>query len=339
MNRLTMAVLAASLLVPSALITAARAESAAAPDNQPATIKEWLVPWPDSRPRDPYRAPDGSVWLVGQGDDYAARFNPDDESFQRFDLPPGTGPHNIIVAADGAPWYAGNRNAHIGRLNPETGEITRFPTPEDQLKDPHTLIFADSGMLWFTSQWANHIGRLNPQNGAVEAVAVPTQKARPYGIVLDSDGQPWIALLGTNKLATVDPATMSLTEIELPRADARPRRLAVTSDDMIWYVDYQQGYLGCYDPDSGDFREWRAPGKDRSGPYAMAADNQGRLWFFETWQQPNRLVGFDPRTESFFSLSDVPSGGGTVRHMVFDPRDNALWFGTDTNYLGKALLP
>ena len=30
------------------------------------TISEWTVPWPDSRPRDPDVAPDGTIWLVGQ---------------------------------------------------------------------------------------------------------------------------------------------------------------------------------------------------------------------------------------------------------------------------------
>ncbi|MDH3297941.1 MAG: hypothetical protein OEM96_06670, partial [Gemmatimonadota bacterium] len=29
-------------------------------------VEEWTVPWPDSRPRDPYAAPDGRVWFVGQ---------------------------------------------------------------------------------------------------------------------------------------------------------------------------------------------------------------------------------------------------------------------------------
>jgi len=28
-----------------------------------------------------------------------------------------------------------------------------------------------------------------------------------------------------------------------------------------------------------------------------------------------------------------------VRHMVFDDKRNAIWFGTDTNNLGRASLP
>ena len=152
------------------------------------------------------------------------------------------------------------------------------------------------------------------------------------------EGQSWIALLGTNKLATVDPETMELTEIDLLRLDARPRRVGRTSDGQIWYVDYAQGYLGSYNPLTKKIREWKTPSAD-AGPYAMAVDSKDRIWFVETIPQPNRFVGFDPATESFFSQTDIPSGGGSVRHMVFDPQTDAIWFGTDTQTIGRARLP
>ena len=154
----------------------------------------------------------------------------------------------------------------------------------------------------------------------------------------DPEGRPWIALLGTNKLATVDPETMALTEIDLPRPDARPRRVGRTSDVQIWYVDYAQGYLGNYNPDTKKIQEWKTPSKG-AGPYAMGVDNKDRTWFVETIPQPNRFVGFDPATESFFSQTNIPSGCGSVRHMVFDPQTDAIWFGTDTQNVARARLP
>ena len=50
------------------------------------------------------------------------------------------------------------------------------------------------------------------------------------------------------------------------------------------------------------------------------------------------LVGFDPATGEFFSQTDIPSGGGTVRHMVYYEPAGELWFGTDTNYIGRAAI-
>jgi virginiamycin B lyase len=126
--------------------------------------------------------------------------------------------------------------------------------------------------------------------------------------------------------------------VSLPREDARPRRLAITSDDRVWYVDYAQGYLGVYDPATGEIEEWESPNQP-SGPYAMAVDSKDRIWYFETRSDPNMLVGFDTASEEFIGSTPVPSGGGSVRHMVYDPDTNSLWFGTDTNNLGQAMLP
>jgi len=145
--------------------------------------------------------------------------------------------------------------------------------------------------------------------------------------------------LGANQLATLDPDTLEIREVTLARDDARPRRIGITSDGNIWYVDYAEGYLGRHTPKTGEIREWRAPSGDKSGPYGMAVDDRDRLWFVETWVSPNQLVGFDPATEKFFAATPIPSGGGSVRHMYFDPASRQIWFGTDTNNLGRFEVP
>ena len=314
-------------------------EPAAGP--QPVAIEEWQVPWEDSRPRDPYVAPDGAVWFVGQRGDYLARLDPGSGELTKHDLEPGTGPHNLIVDAGGRVWYAGNRAAHVGRFDPGSGEITKIPMPEPEAggRDPHTLVEDGRGHLWFTVQGGNSVGRLATESGEVRLIAVPTERARPYGIVVSPAGRPWFTEFGANKLATVDPESLALREVELPRDDARPRRLALTSDGAVWYVDYATGYLGRLDPESGEIEEWPVPGGREARPYAMAADDRDRLWFVESGGEPNRLVGFDPKSEEFFAAGEVPSGGGTVRHMVFHEPTRTLWFGTDTNTIARAKVP
>jgi virginiamycin B lyase len=106
----------------------------------------------------------------------------------------------------------------------------------------------------------------------------------------------------------------------------------------VWYGDYAQGYLGRYEPKSGRITEWKIPSGGDSRPYALAGDDKGRIWFVETGLMPNRFVGFDPVTQKFTKPVEVPSGGRTVRHMVFDQAEKAMWFGTDTNTIGKAVV-
>ena len=323
----------------------------------PVDITEWRVPYrmdddgnlsneypltarERTRPRDPYVHPDGRVFFCGQAGNYIASLDPRTGEFRRYELGSGTHPHNLIIDDGGMVWYAGNRDRHIGKLNPETGEITKFLMPDPGVRDPHTLVWDGSGDIWFTAQISNYVGKLTVSTGDVHIIRVPTERARPYGIVMDTAGrQPWIALFGTNKIATVDPTTMELEEFTLPRAETRPRRLTITSDGAVWYVDYAGGMLGRFDPVSGRVREWAMPGGSNARPYAMVRDGEDRLWFFEGPRDgPVRLVGFDPRTEEFFSVTSLESGRGTVRHAYFHEPTREIWFGTDANTVGRARI-
>ncbi len=332
MNRLLLVI--APLIVASAPASLAAEGSVA-----PVAIQEWTVPWPGTRPRDPYLDPQGRVWFVGQEGHYLGRLDPATGRCDKFDLEAGTGPHNLIVDAEGLVWFAANRNGYIGRFDPAAGEIRRYPMPDPEARDPHTLAFGRAGAIWFTAQFSGIVGRLETESGAVRLVRLPAPGARPYGIVVDAGGRPYFNEFGANKIGTLDPETLELREYTLPREGTRSRRIALGGDGAVWYVDYALGFLGRLDPATGAAEEWAVPGGQQALPYAMAGDDRGRLWFVETGPQPNRLVGFDPQTEAFFASAEVPSGGGTVRHMIFDPRSRQLWFGTDHDTIGRAALP
>ncbi len=315
------------------------------------SLEEWLVPYEDSRPRDPMVAPDGRVWFCGQAGAYIAVLDPETGEFTQYDTD-GVRPHNLIIDPEGMVWYAGNaaptaeEAMHIGKLDPATGEIEKFWMPQEAARDPHTLIFDSQGDIWFTVQGGNYIGKLFVETGDIRLVeSIPgaegrrgANSSRPYGIVMDSQDRPWVALFNTNHLATVDPETFELETFELPE-NALPRRIAITSDDILWYGDWTRGTLGRLDPETGAVTEFDLPGGEGSRPYAMLADDSDRLWVFETGPKPNNLVGFDPRTEQIFSQTQPESGGGTVRHMYFDPNTNTIWFGADTNTVGQITLP
>jgi virginiamycin B lyase len=271
--------------------------------------------------------------------------DPETGDFRKYDLEDGVGPHNLVVAPDGTVWYAGNLAFHIGRLDPATGDIHKIMMPDSAARDPHTLVFDVDGNIWFTVQGGNFVGHLDTGTEEVRLVRMPLAEmsggptsSRPYGIKLDAQGRPWVVLFNTNAIVTIDPQTLEVGTFQLPEG-ARPRRLEIDRDQRIWYVDFARGKLASLDPASGSVMEYPTPGGDRSRPYGMAMDGEGRIWFVESGMNPNRFVGFDPGSEAFFSRTEIPSGGGTVRHMYFDATRNAVWFGTDTNTIGRATLP
>ena len=145
-------------------------------------------------------------------------------------------------------------------------------------------------------------------------------------------------MFGTNRLASVDPDSLRLWQVELPDPRSRPRRLEVDAADNVWYGDYSRGKLGRYNPRNGEIDEWELPGGPGARPYGMALDGRGNIWLAEAGS-PNRLVAFDPRREAFIHVIRVPNARGSIRHMHFDARSNAIWFGEDSNYIGRLQLP
>ena len=110
----TTPLLALLALLPASLL----AQAAATPASTQPEAKEWQVPWGAStRPRDPYADSQGRVWFVGQEGNYVAWLDSKTGEFRRYEIDPGTNPHNLVVAK-GAVWFTGNRNGRLVRLEP-----------------------------------------------------------------------------------------------------------------------------------------------------------------------------------------------------------------------------
>ena len=328
---------------------------AAASANETVQIDEWEVPFrmnqkgaiidspptaqqQETRPRDPWIDSQGRAWFVGQMGNYIAVLDPRSGDFKRYEVSEGAHPHSLALDADDNVWYSGNLDSHIGKLDPATGKIQKFPTGDLGVRDPHTMVWDENGDMWFTAQHSAYIGKLTVATGEIEVIKIRDRGARVYGIKLDSDYTPWVCLFGTNKIVKVDPETMEIAEFLLPEG-ARPRRIALTSDDAIWYTDYAQGQLGRLDPTTGKVRAWNSPGGKIAIPYGLEVDDQDRLWFVESPLAKSNLVGFDSKTEEFFSVTPFESGGRAVRHMHFHEPTNSIWMGTDANTIARAHLP
>ncbi len=337
--------LAASIAAASVTVTAGIAATPAPiPAPHPA-VRQWPLPWRSSHPRAPFVGPDGRVWFAAQRGDYLGSFDPATEDFQRLDLAPGTAPEDLVMTPEGRLFFTGSPRARIGLvesaglLESAGTTVQQIDLPGSDARDPGGLTLDRNGHLYFTASDAGLLGRMALDSHDVVLVQVPTDRARPYGLVMDAAGTVWSPELGANKLAKLNPDTLSVSEVVLPRDSSRPRRLAATSDGRIWYVDHATGMLGFLHPASGLFKEYPLPGGSTSRPFGLAADRHDMLWVVESGSSSaDRLLAFDPVSESFTEAVDLPSGGGTVRHLCYDPTADALWFVTDDNTLGRASL-
>jgi virginiamycin B lyase len=287
-----------------------------------ATIKEWPVATPGSRPHDPLAAHDGALWYSGQLANVLGRLDPATGAIKEYHLNPQTGPHGLKEDNDGNIWFTGNFAGLIGKLDPKTGAVTAYKMPDPAAKDPHTLVFDHDGIIWFTVQVGNKVGRLDPKTGEIKLVTPPTPGARPYGIVVNSKNVVYFVEFGAPKIATIDSKTMAIREFALPDPAARPRRLAIGEGDVIWYSDFARGFLGRLDPATGQVTEWPSPSGPQSQPYGMVF-TKGAVWYNESRAKPNTIVRFDPATEKFQSWA-IPGGGDIVRNMDINRDGNPV---------------
>ena len=301
-------------------------------------IKEWQVPWPNTRPRDPAVDSNGIVWFCGQVGNYIANLDPATGKFKRFELSDNTHPHNLIIDSQNRIWYAGNRNNHIGLLDSKTGSIEKITMPSDMPIDPHTLVFNSNQDIWFTAQWGNKVGFLDTKTKQVKLIDVGINRARPYGIKVDHDDVPWVVLFGTNKIARVNVASFTLEIIELLGQQERPRRLEISQNNDILYVDYKLGYLGKFKPNTQMFERWLLPEGSEAKLYGSAIDDNDRMWLALTGTSPNKIRVFDNNSKGFIASANITSGGGAIRYMIYDQATDSIWFGTDENTIGQAKL-
>jgi virginiamycin B lyase len=285
------------------------------------TMRTWDVPVAGALPHDPAVDPKGNVWFTLQGAGQLARFNPDTQEWKLFKVPtPESGPHGLVSDARGNIWFTENYAGKIGRLDAKTGLIAEYAAPT--AKDPHTPVFGPDGALWFTAQDSNLIGRMDMTTGKISEFSVPTQNAHPYGIVSADDGALWFCELTGRKLGRVDPKTSVITEFAPPNSDIHPRRL-VAVRGAIYFTDFGGGRLGRLTLADKKFQLWGSPSGDDSGPYGIAVDSTGKIWYEESAGKANKLVRVDPTTLKF-TVYPMPAKNSSVRNITRDARGR-LW--------------
>ena len=254
---------------------------------------------------------------------------PIEVAIREWKVTPGTRPHDPAVAPDGAVWYTGQASSRLGRLDPGTGEVRNYPLRPDNTKlpygvGPHGLIADKDGYIWYAGQLDGHLGKLDPKTGMVTKYKIPNPSAGgPHTPIFDKNGTLWFTMQQGNMVGRLTPGTGEIKLVTMPIANSEPYGLVLNSKGVPFFTQLMGNRIGRLDPATGRTKEWMSPSGARSQPYAITAS--GRIvWYVEGNANPNMLVRFDPATEKFQTWPILPSGGGTVRHVVVGP-DGSLW--------------
>jgi len=300
-----------------------------------ATIRGWDVPTKGAKPYATAVSPDGSIWFTEEVADKIGHLNPKTGEFKEYPLTSekNVGPHGLVVDQNGVIWFAASSGGFIGKLEPNTGKLAVFRMPDPKATDPESLAFDSKGILWFTVQTANMIGRLDPDSGAIKLKQVPSQNAKPTGILVLKRGIPIFAEPGAGKIGSIVPDSFAVNEFRLPPG-TRTRRLAVARDEnTLYFTDYAGGNLGKLDISLGALIMFPTPGGPDSSPYGLTIAPDGTVWYCETGTQPKNIIRFNPGP-SAFSRAPIPFATGAVQSMAAAPDGLVYFASSDVDKVG-----
>ncbi|MCY1273174.1 Virginiamycin B lyase [compost metagenome] len=277
-------------------------------------------------------------------------------SVQYFDVPRGSGPHDVAPTTDGKVWYTAQRAGSLGRLDPQTGRSETVPLGPGSA--PHGVISGPDGDAWITDGGLNAIVRVDAERLGIEVFPLPRDAAGANlnTAVFDDDGLLWFT--GQSGFyGRLDPTSRDIKVWPAPRGRG-PYGIAVTPDGEVWYASLAGDHIAHVDSTTGAATPIDPPAAG-SGPRRLWSDSVGRLWIsqwsdghlgrydpaskeWKTWKLPgdhpqpyalyvdamdrvwlsdfasNAILGFDPESERFTRhASDRP--GANVRQLLGRP--------------------
>ena len=154
---------------------------------------------------------------------------------------------------------------------------------------------------------------------------LPGPSRMPWSAFPDKNGNYWMPYYGNaNKIGRLDPKTAEVQEYPVPnRGTAGIHSAVPAADGSVWLTEQGSNKIGRWDPVTGAITEYQdayIPGKEGTlaggSKHTLRIDAQGRIW-----ATGGPLTVFDPKTQKFTQIKEVPSAYG----LVLD-KDGNCWF-------------
>lgn len=182
---------------------------------------------------------------------------------------------------------------------------------------PHQIAvqLVRGGGVFFAAANLGAIGRIDVESGEVTYVALPSG-AKPRGIVLSRDSRIYAIDGASDSIVSHDLKTGENRRFAMPSGfnHLELQMGAFDGHGRLWFTGYA-GWYGRLDPVSGKVKVFQAPGG--RGPYAMAADRDGTIWYAS--YAGNYLARVDDKTGKSETFP-LPAEADGPKGIVVDAR-------------------
>ena len=247
---------------------------------------------------------------------------------EEFELPEGSGPHDVAPAEDGRVWYTAQDSGELGSLDPETGDVSEVALGAGSR--PHGVIVGPDGAPWVTDGGLNAIVRVDPDSDEVERFPLPANApaANLNTATFDRDGVLWFTGQA-GWYGRLDPGRGEVEAFPAPRG-AGPYGIATSPDGSVFYASLAGSHIAEVDTRSGDAEPIDPPTAGQ-GARRVWPDSRGRIWVSE-WNA-GRLGRYDPRRDGWREWR-LP-GDTPMPYAVYVDDEDDVWV---TDFGSNALV-
>ena len=204
-------------------------------------------------------------------------------------------------------------------------EIIEYDFPETT--KPLFPLFDGNDSIWISDPSAPRLWRFSLENQEFKSYSFDGV----VSVILtkDSSGRIWFNDPPRNQIGFFDPNNEEISTVTLPKVaptiDASTTTFVLADyNGDVWISIVNKDKILKYITDSNIFEEITLP--KGSLPFALALDNEGRVWFTESG--PGKIGFIDPSNNKITEFSpDTPLNG--PESMVFDKQGN-LWIAEHT---------
>lgn len=195
------------------------------------------------------------------------------------------------------------------------GKVSEWPVPTPKFaRDPAVAL---DGKIYIAVMQGNKLARFDPATQKFEEWDLP-QGTRPHALVVDEKGTVWMTGNGNGTL------------LEIPFANGQPGRMVAHKTlsggsphtiifdgrDALWFTNQSDDKVTRFERASRKMTDFAT----RDGPYGLAMDQEGNVWFCQASGQ--RVGRVDARTGR---VSEIDLGAGSQPRRIAAAPDNSLW--------------
>jgi virginiamycin B lyase len=236
----------------------------------------------------------------------------------RFDVPEGSGPHDVAPAPGGGPvYFTAQRSGQLGILDPATGHVDLVSLGASSA--PHGVITGPDGAAWITDGGQNAILRVEPSSHQVRRWPLPADApdANLNTATFDRRGRIWFTGQA-GYYGRLDPHSGEMKVWKAPRG-AGPYGICTTPGGDVYFASLAGSFIARVDLDSGAATVIEPP-TPRQGARRVWSDSHGRVWvsFWNTGQ----VAAYDPSSSSWHEWT-LP--GAAHAYAVWVDSSDQVW--------------